>query len=232
MLRYQVDATSASHVFYAGTSSSTSNELFRIAGTGAVTAAGAITGASFIKSGGTASQFLKADGSVDSATYLTAAGTATNVSGVVAIANGGTGATTGAGALTNLGAAPTSSPTFTGTVTAGPINAGALTANASISSEITADFTISNANSELYKGKVLICNPSSQITITFNSDLPTGFNCMVLQKSADANKINLVAGSGIVIKNRNNYTATSGNYAIATVVNIGGGIIVTAGDMQ
>jgi len=158
--------------------------------------------------------------------------TATNVSGVVAIANGGTGATTGAGALTNLGAAPTASPTFTGTVTAGPINAGALTANASISSEITADFTISNANSELYKGKVLICNPSSQITITFNSDLPTGFNCMVLQKSADANKINLVAGSGIVIKNRNNYTATSGNYAIATVVNIGGGIIVTAGDMQ
>lgn len=32
---------------------------------------GAITGASFVKSGGTSAQFLKADGSVDSSTYLT-----------------------------------------------------------------------------------------------------------------------------------------------------------------
>ena len=41
-------------------------------------------------------------------------GTAANVSGVVAIANGGTAATTAAVALTNLGAAPIDSPTFTG----------------------------------------------------------------------------------------------------------------------
>jgi hypothetical protein len=33
-LRYQVDATSAAHVFYAGTSPATSNEIFRINGTG------------------------------------------------------------------------------------------------------------------------------------------------------------------------------------------------------
>ena len=158
--------------------------------------------------------------------------TATNVSGIVAIANGGTGATSAAAALTNLGAAPIASPTFTGTVTAGTINAGELTANAAISSEITANFTINNANSELYKGKVLICNPSGEITITFNNDLPLGFNCMILQKSADANKINFLGGTGVTMKNRNNYTATAGNYAIATIVNIGGGIIVTAGDMQ
>jgi hypothetical protein len=36
-----------------------------------VDSAGNITGASFIKTGGTSSQFLKADGSVDSSTYLT-----------------------------------------------------------------------------------------------------------------------------------------------------------------
>jgi hypothetical protein len=40
-------------------------------GTGTI-GAGAITGTSIIKSGGTSSQFLKADGSVDSSTYLTA----------------------------------------------------------------------------------------------------------------------------------------------------------------
>ena len=33
-LRYQVDATSASHVFYAGTGAGTSNEIFRVNGTG------------------------------------------------------------------------------------------------------------------------------------------------------------------------------------------------------
>ena len=40
---------------------------------GAVTADSSITAASFIKSGGTSSQFLKADGSVDSNTYITSA---------------------------------------------------------------------------------------------------------------------------------------------------------------
>jgi hypothetical protein len=72
------------------------------------------TSNSFIKRNGLSTEFLKADGSVDNATYLTATGTAANVSGVVAIANGGTAATTAAEALTNLGAAPIDSPTFTG----------------------------------------------------------------------------------------------------------------------
>ena len=53
---------------------------------------------------------------------------ATGVTGTLAIANGGTGATTAAAALTNLGAAPVASPTFTGTVTTGVINSGALSA--------------------------------------------------------------------------------------------------------
>ena len=109
---------------------------------------------------------------------------------------------------------------------------GSITANAEISSEITANLTINNTNAEQYKAKVLICNPSSPITITFSNDLPLGFNCMVLQKSIDANKIILAGGTGVTLKNRSNYTATAGNYAIATIVNIGGGIIVTAGDMQ
>jgi hypothetical protein len=109
---------------------------------------------------------------------------------------------------------------------------GSITANAEISSEITSGFTIDSSNAEQFKGKVLICNPSNEITITFSNDLPLGFNCMVLQKSSDANKINFVGGSGVSMKNRNNFTATAGNYAIATIVNIGGSIIVTAGDMQ
>jgi hypothetical protein len=110
---------------------------------------------------------------------------------------------------------------------------GSITANASITADITSNLTITAANAEQYKSKVLVCNPSSgPITITFDAALPVGFNCMVLQKSADANKINISGGSGVVMKNRNNYTATAGNYAIATIVHIGANIFVSAGDMQ
>ena len=43
---------------------------------GTISASGSITGGSIVKSGGTSAQFLKADGSVDSNTYLTSLGTA------------------------------------------------------------------------------------------------------------------------------------------------------------
>jgi hypothetical protein len=118
------------------------------------------------------------------------------------------------------------------TSTTGVNTSGGLTANAAVTSEITSSFTIDANNAETYKGKIIICNPSAAITITFAASLPTGFNCMVLQKSADANKVTFAAGTSVTIKNRNNYTATAGNYALATIVHIGGNIIVTAGDMQ
>lgn len=70
-----------------------------------------LTAPSFIKSGGLSSQFLKADGSVDSTSYLPLSGG--TMSGAItfavgqtwptwSIAQGGTGATTAAGARTNL----------------------------------------------------------------------------------------------------------------------------------
>lgn len=73
-------------------------ELFNLASTGDITAK------SFVKTGGTASQFLKANGTVDNTTYL---------SGTVAIANGGTGATTASAARTNLGGTTIGSGIFT-----------------------------------------------------------------------------------------------------------------------
>lgn len=56
--------------------------------TGASTFSSTVTAASFIRSGGTSSQFLKADGSVDSATYLSSlTGEATNVGNAVTLVN-------------------------------------------------------------------------------------------------------------------------------------------------
>ena len=68
-----------------------------ITASGAISASGTITGNSFVKGGGTSTQFLKADGSVDSSTYLTSVGTinlTSGVTGTLPVANGGTGATT------------------------------------------------------------------------------------------------------------------------------------------
>jgi microcystin-dependent protein len=59
--------------------------------TGSSNVIGNITAASFIKSGGISNQFLKADGSVDSTTYLTGAtvgGTPDNVGGQLVVRNG------------------------------------------------------------------------------------------------------------------------------------------------
>jgi hypothetical protein len=135
---------------------------------------------------------------------------------------------------TNGGIVTSGSQTFAGAKTFNTdINVnGAATANAAVTNEVTSSFTIDANNAETYKGKIIICNPSAAITITFAASLPTGFNCMVLQKSADANKVTFAAGTNVTVKNRNNYTATAGNYALATIVHIGSNIIVTAGDMQ
>ena len=48
-----------------------------------INASGIVTSTSFVKSGGTSSQFLKADGSVDTNDYLTTTGSGTNLTGIV-----------------------------------------------------------------------------------------------------------------------------------------------------
>ena len=55
-------------------------------GSGAITSTGAVEGASFVKTGGTSSQFLKADGTVDANTYVTGA----HATDFVSAASGGT----------------------------------------------------------------------------------------------------------------------------------------------
>jgi hypothetical protein len=69
IIRYQVVDTTCSHVFYAGVSSSNSNELFRVKGTGGFTSAadssvtGTLTSTTLNSTGLTASQAVATDGS-------------------------------------------------------------------------------------------------------------------------------------------------------------------------
>jgi len=94
---------------------------------------------------------------------------ASSVTGTLPIANGGTGATTAAAGLTNLGAAPIASPTFTGTVTTGAINAGAITATS-----VTAAIYASTPQA-LTAGSAISWNPAlglnASVTLDQNSTL-------------------------------------------------------------
>ena len=91
------------------------------------------------------------------------------ISGTVAIANGGTGATTASAALTNLGAAPLASPTFTGTVTTSAISAGALSAT-SVNTPIYASTPqVLTAGSSINWNPTLGLNAS--VTLAQNSTL-------------------------------------------------------------
>ena len=117
----------------------------------------------------TSGRYLRSDGTDARLTAIQAAdvptlnqnttGTASNVTGTVALANGGTGATTASAALTALGAAPIASPTFTGTLTA-PIYASApqnLTDAATISWNPTSGL---NANVTLGGNRTLSLSPA------------------------------------------------------------------------
>jgi hypothetical protein len=136
---------------------------------------------------------------------------------------------------TNGGIVTASAQTFAGTKSfADVLLSGTLTGGSSATSTlagfnaaitaVSSSVTISAANAATYNGKVLVCSGGS-ITITFDSTVPTGFSCMILQ--SDTNTINF---SGT--NNRYNYTATSGIYAIATAMCYAGGSVLLTGDLQ
>jgi len=82
---------------------------------GNIVASGSITGNTIVKDGGTSSQFLKADGSVDSSTYLTTTGDGSSLTGIITSIVAGDNIT----ATTNSGITTISSTqNFAGIVTA------------------------------------------------------------------------------------------------------------------
>jgi hypothetical protein len=88
-----------------------------------------------------------------------------NVTGTVALANGGTGATTASAALTSLGAAPLASPTFTGTVTTSTIsNSGSITAKNYVITVPSATTAAATTSINLSTGNIFKINLGANIT--------------------------------------------------------------------
>jgi hypothetical protein len=92
-------------------------------------------------------------------------------------------------------------------------------------SNVTAEAT-SRTLATTDNGMVLRCTAALTLTLPAAGTLPEGFNCMVVQFAANSQ----VTFSG-TFSNRNGFTKTAGQYAIATVLYTGG-IYIVSGEMS
>jgi hypothetical protein len=211
-----------------GVATLTSNAVLLGNGTGAVQSVAPGTTGNLLVSNGT--------------TWVSQAAGASGVSivGSIAATSNVKGATISGSTLTltpadatNGGIVTAAAQTFAGTKTfadvtvAGALNGSSASSiagfNAAITS-VTANLTISSANAATYNGKVLVCSGSA-FTVTFDSTVPVGFSCMILQ--SDNNTVSFLGTN-----NRYNYTSTSGIYAIATAMCYASGSVLLTGDLQ
>jgi hypothetical protein len=155
---------------------------------------------------GSIGQVLSTTGS-GTLTWTTVSTTAdaATLSGTVAINKGGTGASTSAEALTNLGAAPI---------------------NANLNNQIGTTYTLLASDN----GKVVTLENASAITLTVPAGLDAGFNCMIVQKGAGV--VTITPANTVTVTNRSGGTKTGGQNAIVTIISISSNYFITGGDMQ
>ena len=98
--------------------------------------------------------------------------------------------------------------------------------NADIPSDVTANYTLATTDN----GKVILMNSGSALTLTIPaSTLATGFNCLIVQKGSGKIQITHASGSDY-IKNRSSEVYTAGQYAVVSIINIGGDLFIVSGD--
>ena len=121
-------------------------------------------------------------------------------------------------------ALPQSGGTITGPLNGSGENTTISGFNASLVKVSSLSYTLSADNN----GKILKIDNAENVTINVPSGLPPGFNCLVIQTG---NGHALFEASGTSIQNRNGFTKTAGQFAIATIVHLGSDIFITSGDM-
>ena len=109
----------------------------------------------------------------------------------------------------------------TGNLTGGNVVSSKLSGFVSNTSAEASSRTLATSDN----GMILKCTAALTITLPTAGSLPEGFNCMVLQFGSGQ-----VTFSG-TFSNRNSFTKTAGQYAITTILYIGGTYIVS-GEMS
>jgi hypothetical protein len=111
--------------------------------------------------------------------------------------------------------------TTTGSLTGGNVATSKLSGFVSNTSAEASSRTIATTDN----GMILKCTAAITLTLPAAGTLPEGFNCMILQLNTGQ-----VTFSG-TFSNRNSFTKTAGQYAIATVMYIGG-VYIISGEMS
>ena len=97
--------------------------------------------------------------------------------------------------------------------------------SAAIVNSTSTTYTLSSSDA----GKLIAIEHASTIMITVPTGLGAGFNCSFLQKGAGS--LDFSASNGVTLNNRQSYTKTAGQYAMATVVAYEENKLVLTGDL-
>jgi hypothetical protein len=171
---------------------------------------------------------INLSGSNNTALGYAADVSANNLSNATAIGNG---AKVAASNTIQLGNTDVTDVKTSGTITAAGL---AVTGNvtsttgsisgfdAALNNQTGTTYTLTSADN----GKVVTLNNASAITLTINTGLGDGFNCLIVQKGVGQITI---AGTATRI-NRQSHTKTAGQYAVVSIVNIGSDNVIIAGD--
>lgn len=109
----------------------------------------------------------------------------------------------------------------TGSLTGGNVATSKLSGFVSNTSSESSSRTIAITDN----GMILKCTSAITLTLPAAGTLPEGFNCMILQLNTGQ-----ITFSG-TFSNRNSFTKTAGQYAIATVLFLGG-VYIISGEMS
>ena len=110
----------------------------------------------------------------------------------------------------------------TGNLTGGNVSSSTLSGFAANVATISAGHNLTAADN----GKIIQSTSASAITVTIPTGLPTGFNCTIVQMGAGQ-----ITFSGTYL-NRCNFTKTASQYAVVSIMHLGGDKIIVAGEMS
>lgn len=109
---------------------------------------------------------------------------------------------------------------------AGQLDAARFTVNSNgINAQTGTTYTLQASDN----GKVITLSNASAITLTVPAGLPVGFSCLIIQLGAGAVT---PTASSTTLQQRQSFTKTAGQYAIATLVSYTTNTFILSGDLQ